>query len=549
MRRYLNILCAALTLWCGSCIENDIPYPVVPVEILGLEGTGFAVGQIDPVRRTVTLTLDERTDIERVTITSARITDKATGAEALTGTFDLRTPLYVTLSLYQDYEWTVRAEQSIERHFRVGGQIGTAEIDDVRRIARARVTGGTDLHAVDVESLKLGPADITAYSPSVAELSGSSFETVRFVDVTCHGRTERWLLYVERSESNVELTQADAWTKVIWLYGAGIEGGRMGFRYRRQGAEQWSEVPGVEVDGSTFKARLAAEPATAYEVAAYCDQWESEVRTLTTDPVWTLPNGGFEEWSAPDGDRKYYIPFFTGSDPFWDSGNQGATTIREKDNITTPADDPRPGSSGSKSARLESRWVFIKFAAGNLFAGEYLHTFNTNGVVGFGRPFTHRPTALKGWVKFKGGKINRVGGIPAGLDEAELKAGRIDENGMIYIALGTWKPDEYGTTVVDNNGKTWNFGTETTPVAIYTKDLSTFFDPRSKDVIAYGEKVMIDDIDQWTEFTIPLEYKNGATDLVPTHLIIVCSASRWGDYFTGYDKSVLCVDDFELVYD
>ena len=109
MRRYLNILCAALTLWCGSCIENDIPYPVVPVEILGLEGTGFAVGQIDPVRRTVTLTLDERTDIERVTITSARITDKATGAEALTGTFDLRTPRYVTLSLYQDYEWTVRA--------------------------------------------------------------------------------------------------------------------------------------------------------------------------------------------------------------------------------------------------------------------------------------------------------------------------------------------------------------------------------------------------------------------------------------------------------
>lgn len=549
MKRSIHMLCAALTLWCGSCVENDIPYPIVPVEILGMEGPGFTVKEIDPNQRTVTLTLDERTDIRQVTVSSVRITDKATGGDALTGTFDLRTPRYVTLSLYQDYEWSIRAEQPIERYFRVKGQIGTAEIDEVRRTARARVTLSTDLRSVDIEALKLGPADITTCSPSVDELSGTSFETVRFVDVSCHGRTERWLLYVKQSASNVELTQADAWTKVIWLYGAGIEGHDMGFRYRRQGEAQWSEAPDVKIAGSTFSARLAAEPETTYEVAAYCDEWESEIRTLTTDDVWVLPNGGFEEWSAPDGDRKYYIPFFTDSDPFWDTGNQGATTIREKDNITTPADDPRPGSAGSKSARLESRWVFIKFAAGNLFAGEYFHTFNTNGVVGFGRPFTHRPTALKGWVKFSGGKINRVGNIPAGLNEEELRAGKVDENGIIYIALGTWKPEEYGTTVTDNNGKTWNFGTETTPVAVYTKDLSSFFNPRSKDVIAYGEKVMIDDIDQWTEFTIPLEYRDGATDRIPTHLIIVCSASRWGDYFTGYDKSLLCVDDFELIYD
>lgn len=545
--KYITTLLSAAVLLLASCIQNDIPYPIVPVEILGMEGTGFTVKEIDANKRVVTLTLDEKTDIRKVEITSARLTDKATAAAPLTGTFDLRSPLYVTLSLYQDYEWTICAEQTIARSFRVGGQIGSAEIDAENRTATARVTMGTDLKAVTVTELKLGPADITSYSPTAEELSGSSFESVRFVDVTCHGVTERWMLYVEQSESNVSLTQADAWTKVIWLYGAGIEGSdAMGFRYRKAGEEGWTDVTDVTIEGSNFRTHIAAEPATTYEVKAFCDEWETPVRTLITDPVWELPNGGFEEWSAPDNDRKYWIPFFTGKDPFWDTGNQGATTIREKDNVTTPADDPRPGSAGTKSAKLESRWIFIKFAAGNLFAGEYFKTFNTNGVVGFGRPFTHRPTALKGWVKFKGGKINRVDGMPSG---TEIIKDQTDENGIIYIALGTWRPEEYGTSVTDNNGKTWNFGTETTPVAVYTKDYGTFFNPKSKDVIAYGEKIMVNDINEWTEFRIDLKYRDDATNLVPTHLMIVCSASRWGDYFTGCDKSVLCVDDFELVYD
>ena len=30
--------------------------------------------------------------------------------------------------------------------------------------------------------------------------------------------------------------------------------------------------------------------------------------------------------------------------------------------------------------------------------------------------------------------------------------------------------------------------------------------------------------------------------------MVVCSASRWGDYFIGSDQSVMWVDDVELVY-
>ena len=47
-----------------------------------------------------------------------RSNSPVSGAEArasapLTGEFDLRTPQFITLSLYQDYEWELRAEQRI----------------------------------------------------------------------------------------------------------------------------------------------------------------------------------------------------------------------------------------------------------------------------------------------------------------------------------------------------------------------------------------------------------------------------------------------------
>ena len=50
----------------------------------------------------------------------------------------------------------------------------------------------------------------------------------------------------------------------------------------------------------------------------------------------------------------------------------------------------------------------------------------------------------------------------------------------------------------------------------------------------------------WKELNIPLVYRSLTTK--PTHLIIVCSASKYGDYFYGSDSSVLHLDDFELEY-
>lgn len=557
------LACTAALLFAG-CIKNDVPYPVVELQITDVQGEGFTVGKVDLGNRQVTLQLDEQTDIRNVQIDAVtldaqihsvaldkeELLGKVQTSQPLTGTFDLRTPLYVTLSLYQDYDWTITAEQTIERRFAVEGQIGATTFDTENRIATATVGKATDLTALTVTELKLGPADITTYSPTLEELSGSSFETVRFVDVTCHGRTEQWTLQVIPTEENVTLRQADAWTRVIWLYGEGIAGSTMGFSYRKAGDEQWTRIASddadspVEVTGGSFTLRLTVEPQTTYEVKAFCGDEESAVRTLTTEEEQQLPNFDMETWSKP---KNPWLPFASDADgnaidPFWGTGNNGATVISSSDNLTTPVTDLHPGATGKYSARLESRYVVMKLAAGNLFTGEFVGIRSlSHGIVNFGRPFTLRPTALRLWMKYTCGQIDNakdIGSVPVG---ESIQVGDYD-TGSIYVALGTWTKEEYGYGK-DNE----LFGTDDCPVSIDTRKVSTFFDPKGKDVIGYGGQLFHESVDEWTQITIPIDYS--ATDKRPTHIIVVCSASRLGDYFTGSRNSRMWVDDIELLYD
>jgi len=544
MKRLHNLF--MLIVLCGAalqqgCIENDLPYPVVELRILGIEGDGFSVEEIDTRSRTVTLRLEETTDISRVRFSHVELTEQASSSIELEGpAFDLRTPLYVTLSLYQDYEWTIRAEQEIERIFTVENQVGATEFDVEHYTARAYVPMNADLSNITVTRLKLGPEGITHLSLDKEELT--SFNPVRYVDVHYHDFEERWALYVVRSGTKVSLTQADGWARILWLYGEGRSGTRFGFRYRKQGDDTWIDVSGdrIQTDGGSFKARISGvEPASVYEVKAYSDSDETEIQTVRTEPLYLLPGGGFEEWHQ---NKSPWYPYAEGGTEYWGSGNPGATTIGSSYNVTLPDTDTRPGSTGKYAAKLSSRYVILKFAAGNLFTGRYLGTRGTNGIVGFGRPCTSRPVALHGWMKYECGVIDKINNKlkPQGV---ELIEGVTPDNGIIYIAVGTWTAAEYSVSSKEPEP----VGDAEVPVAIDTRDQSTFFNPKGKDVIGYGERIWNKSTDGWIEFTIPLDYK--ATNLVPTHIIVVCSASRYGDYFTGSTKSTLWVDDFELLYE
>ncbi len=540
MNRIIRILLVVLSVAVSGCIENNIPYPVVETEILGIEGEGFTAS-IDRLNRRVELTLDETTDISRVAIDKVVITENARSSVELTGTFDLRQPIEVTLSLYQDYVWTVTATQDIERYFTVEGQIGETVFDIENHIATAYVGSAVDTGDIKVRSLKLGPRDITTTDPPIEELT--SFDPVRFVNVSYHDFTERWMLYVVPTDETVRLVAADAWSRVIWLYGSGTSGSDMGFMYRRDGDAEWMAVPDVAITDGTFSACLRAEAETTYEVKAFCGDDESAAQTVTTQEVRQLPNSGFEQWTTL---KDIVYPFGDSNDRFWGTGNPGASVAGAT--LTTGDADTRPGSEGKLSARLESKFANVmgigKFAAGNIFVGNYVRNAGTNGILTFGRPFVLRPTALRGWMKYTCGEIDRIGRVPAG---TSIVAGDND-NGSIYIALGTWTPEEYGLcSSAETDPARRQCGTAESPVCVDTRDESTFFNPKGKDVVAYGELILTESQTEWKEFVIELNYVR--TDTVPTHIFVVCSASRYGDYFTGSTKSVMQIDDFELLYD
>ena len=532
---YLIVLFAFNT----SCIKNDVPYPVKVLSINSVTGDGITTSNIDYKNNIVTLTLDEATDIQNVNITGVECTAGAELSSPLVGTYDLRSPIYVTLSLYDNYEWSIVAEQEITRSFKVEGQIGNEDINIEDKTAIAYVSKATDLTNIKVLELKLGAEGVTSFTPAISDLN--YFASVRQVYVTTHGREEKWRLYIEQTDVLVDMKSCDAWSKIAWLTAEGDISSEYGFKYKESASKEWIEVKKEDISGSngTFSAKITGlSPLTQYDFIAYCGTDNSTTFTCTTQADTPLVNGDFEQWYKP---ANSWFPYAEGESEYWGSGNPGSTTLGDSYNLTTPnSSDTRPGSNGEFSAKLQSKNVLVKFAAGNLFIGKFIKVAGTNGIVGFGQPFNLRPVALKGWVKYNCGTIDIIGEQPSGV---EIVKNETKDIGMIYMALGTWSPESYGVSSREPD----MLGTENTPIIIDTRDKGTFFNPKGKDVIAYGEKVITESISEWQEFTIPLDYRS--TNEIPTHIVIVCSASKYGDYFTGSTQSIMQVDDFELIYE
>ena len=540
-REILGIAVVATMLASTGCIHNDIPYPVVKLEITAIEANG-TVGacRIDNAANTVVIPLDERTDIRNVEITGITFSERAhypEEFEPIVGnagdavlTFDMRTPKYVMLSLYQDYEWTIMAEQNIERTFKIKGQMGVAEFDVENCTATAYIRDDYDLGNVEIETLKLGPREITEMSPAAEELK--DFRSVRFVDVTYHERTEQWSLFVIPKEIAVEILEVTEGARVAWVRASGIADTQMGFRYRREGDEEWTEVPSewITVDGGNISARLRhLATQTTYQVVAYADENVSEPSTFTTTDVFLLPNSGFEEWHFSS--KNVYFPYLEGDTPFWGTGNEGSAITGV--NISTPvSNDLRPDTEGEFAAQLKSANASVmgiaKFAAGNIYTGSYAGTIGTNGLVDFGRPYTLRPTGFRFWVKYIQGNVNCV---PKNNKSPKVE-GDPDE-GIVYVALGDWDAATYG-------------GTAESPYRVNTSDVGSFFTSQNPHIIAYGERLFDASVSEWTEMEIELEYRSSRR---PTHIVIVCTASRFGDYFVGSSDSIMWVDDVELLYD
>lgn len=350
---------------------------------------------------------------------------------------------------------------------------------------------------------------------------GEYIFTFSATDIAEKSRTQDFKLIVSNATVlTEEINPVTVWTNRARLEGKKIKAtqAELGFRYRKSGTtDEWTTAPAIE-SGDTFYADITdLTPNTTYEVVATDGQQASSVtKTFTTENITQLPNNSFENWHQSG---KTWLIYGENESIFWDSGNHGSSTLGV--NVTNY--DESTQVNGNRSIKLSSQFVGIlgigKFAAGNLFAGEYVGTDGTDGILDFGRPFTDRPATLTGYYKYNQGTIDYVGsGTPEGITSGT------PDIGCIYIAIGDWD----------------------TPVRIKTKD-KTLFDPNDEHIIAYGELNLTQGQTDWKDFSIKLEYRS--KERKPKYIIVVASASKYGDYFTGSTTSTLWLDDFNLSYE
>ena len=363
------------------------------------------------------------------------------------------------------------------------------------------------------------------------------------VNVSVDDATQSYTFDIEvpsKSSIALQAMSADAWatfanlTGVVTAKTSAFDPQYLTLMYKQADAAEWNEVTIsqlTDVGNDTYKYCLTGLSAsTTYVYRMAYDDGQTSVNsnemTFTTEKTAQIQNSSFEDWYK---DGSSWVPNTQG-DSYWSTSNPGSTSMGEKYNVTTQSTDFY--HSGASSARLGTQYVVIKLAAASLFTGEFHGLSGTSGaMLKWGVEFTSRPSALKGFLSYTGGKINRSG---SNLPSTAPASGSRDAC-QLFCALLTEPLYVGGNATTTANGITYEKSTE----------INWQTDPR---IIAYGEITRTDDTPSgtWENFEVPLVY-NDATKK-PTHVAIVIAANKWGDYFHGYDRSVLYIDDLSFEY-
>ncbi len=551
----IGLLLFALTIFVSSCaIENDIPYPIVEglIEAMEVEGQCDAEGNkttqatINKKDRTVTLYVDDSVNKTHVRITKLTVSNNATyklmdstkcanpkafpnvgfaSLDSLPSSFDTRVdftnPVKLMLHTYQDYLWTVNVTQIIKRNIVLENQVGEAVVDEISRQVVIYVTESQPLNKIKVTSFDLGGANGSVV-PNPCEQEYFNFSEPATFYVSYGWDKQKfyeWKVFVHQKKEEQSL-KANVFPMATKAYFDGsVVGGQMpSIEYKKQEENSWQTLPeaNIHVANIKYTADLhGLTPGTVYEYRITVGGKTGSAQTFTTAPATPIPNGSLDNWHQ---DGRLWNPWSSGDDTnkFWDTGNRGATTVGESNSI--PTSETSTGSG--QAALLQSKWIVLKFAAGNIFTGEYWKTTGTNGELKFGRPFTSFPAKLRFNYKYNCSTINRVGDD----DYAYLK-GRPD-TANVYIALTDW--DE--------------------PLMIRTRPSERqLFDRNDPHIIAFAELLKGENVNEWTQVDLDLQYRY--TNRTPKYILIVASSSKYGDFFTGGDTSKLWIDNFELIYE
>lgn len=541
----------ALSFLASCAIENDIPYPqivgsITAFEVEGQRGPedneGSMAAVIDANARTVTVYVNDSVDVRELKITrlaldprdAALLVDSALCDDAEHFPFehfasldsipvssntrvDFSKPVNMTIRTYQDYVWKVTVEQIIDRKVDVEGMTSCV-IDPTTRNVIIYVGSDQDLSNITVKTLNLGgefgevtpnPADVHDFTTSQKFYARLNWEP--------EGQYSTWNVFVYHDKGGGSSTSnSDVFTRVTSATLTGnIQSGKTPVvEYKEQSASDWQTVSDVSVSSTKFTANITGLSAsTTYSYRVSVDGVAGAEKTFTTVAATPLENGGFEDWHQDDGQ---WNPWASGGQSFWGTGNRGSMIASQ--NITTSTSE----SVSGLAAKLETKYILVKLAAGNIFTGDF-DLDGMNGLLHFGRSFNSFPSALRFYYKYTSATINKISSDAPSYMEAFR--GKPDTC-QIYIALSD-KSEPYEIRNNPNNRH--------------------LFNKNDANIIAYGEYQSGETTNSYQQITIPLEYR--ATNRTPRYIIIVCAASKYGDYYVGGEGSTLFIDEMELVYE
>lgn len=332
-------------------------------------------------------------------------------------------------------------------------------------------------------------------------------------------------------------SKVDVWTSRIDMTGRwdDVEPTEVFFEYCEVGASDWISVPATKTGGNKFKASiLGLKPQTVYQIRARGTNAANIVKVTTAEPI-QLYNSSLEFWSK---EGSAYYPRENSSKAFWDTGNKGATTIGSNNPTEPEENDVIQG----KAARLTSKVIVGNFAAGNLYVGQFIAVDILGGAIPemtFGRPFSSRPYSLKGFYKYNSKTIDYAGG-----GKEEFK-GRPDRFSMaILLTDGTNMP----RYLKEKNKSPFDFdkiaatGTDGNIKAIAS---ATFTNERMENGVDKTTALAMSD---YAPFEMVLKYHEANKNLEVKYIVVIFSASKYGDFFTGGEGSCMLIDELELDY-
>ncbi len=573
MKKVLYILIPVFIAICfGSCdVPNDIPYPIVEGRITAFEvegqcgenGSGEGSATIDKDLRTVSLFVCDTVDVKKLKVKRIELKSEtknpdvdykdeiallpdsaacldfarfprkgfnAPGSHQDTR-MDFSQKVKFILHTYQDYEWTVKVEQIVNREVEVENQVGNAVIDPITHNVVVYVNKEQSLKRLKVHKFSLGGVHGKVSPDPTAQETFDFYDVRQFMVTTGWGEEQSWRVMVCHTEAAMGTTaQAFARTVNAIMSGEKPNGTTPLIEYKKESEQTWLSVPqeNIQQTATAYTADIKGlQPSTTYQYRVKAGESSVDVQTFTTTKMLQLENSSFDDWCTDTNNSKLLYPWAEGATPYWETGNKGATTVGNSNSV--PTDDTSTGSG--KAAYLESKYIVIKFAAGNIFTGSYLRTDGTNGILGFGRPFKAFPAKLTFDYKYNSETINKVG------DEAlRYMEGRPDSC-QIYITLWHIGENDYE----EYNGEKF-------PLIIRTRPSERhLFSPNDKRVVAYAQLTQGNDVNEWTSHTLELKYKDNTR--IPTHIQVVASSSKYGDYFTGGVGSTLVLDNLKLHYE